>query len=208
MPISDRYWDKTAARYAKSAISDEATYQRKLQETREFLREDMRVAEFGCGTGSTAIVHAPHVSHIDAVDISENMLQIGRDKAKDAGITNITFSLGTLSDLNAADNAFDAVLGLNVIHLIGEREALFREVARVLKPGGLFVSSTVCLGTSPFRFLKPIASLGKLLGLMPDLYVFSEAQLAQDVQAAGFSIERQWHHAKGGVAVFMIAKKL
>lgn len=208
MPISDKYWDKTAENYAKSSVSDELTYERKLTETQEFLASHMRIAEFGCGTGTTAIAHAPHVSHIEALDISEKMLQIAREKAAVAGAENITFSLGSLADLEAEDESLDAVLGLNVIHLVEDRQSLFGEVARVLKPGGIFVSSTVCLGKSAFRFLKPLVPLGKLIGLMPDVYVFSEEELAEAVIAAGFRIERQWHHAKGGIAVFMIASKV
>ncbi len=205
---SEKFWDKTAERYAKSAISDEATYQRKLAETQEFFRPDMRVVEFGCGTGSTALHHAPHVQHIDAIDISENMLQIGRDKARKAGIDNVTFTRGTLTDFNAKDASIDAVLGLNVIHLLPDREAVIAEVARILKPGGIFVSSTACLGRSLLRFIKLVAPLGKILGLMPDVYVMTEEELAAEIKRAGFEIERQWSHGKGDIAVFLIARKV
>ncbi|MGB5627730.1 MAG: hypothetical protein WBM57_00060, partial [Woeseiaceae bacterium] len=80
--------------------------------------------------------------------------------------------------------------------------------ARILKPGGIFVSSTVCLGRSYLRFIKLLAPLGKLLGLMPDVYVLTEEELASEVTGAGFEIERQWHHGKGGIAVFMIARRI
>lgn len=207
VPESDKYWDKTAQRYAKSPVSDEATYQKKLAETQSFLRPHMRIVEFGCGTGTTAIHHAPHVEHIDAIDISENMIEIGRGKAADAGVDNITFTRGTLRDLSAEDASFDAVLGLNVIHLLPNRQTVIAEVARILKPGGIFVNSTVCLGRSYFRFIKLIAPLFKMLGLMPDLFILTEAELTEEVTDAGFEIERQWHHGKNGIAVFMIARK-
>ena len=208
MSESDKFWDKTAEKYAKSPVADEATYQKKLAETQSYLGPDMHIVEFGCGTGTTAIHHAPHVRHIDAIDISEKMLDIGRDKARDAGIDNITFTRGTLAEFNAADASFDAVLGLNVIHLVPDREAVIAEVARILKPGGIFVSSTVCLGQSYLRFIKLVAPLGKLLGLMPDFYILTEDELAGEVTRAGFEVERQWHHGKKGIAVFMIARKL
>ena len=208
MSRSDRFWDKAAEKYAKSPIGDEATYQKKLAETQSYLGPDMRIVEFGCGTGTTAIHHAPHVQHIDATDISEKMLEIGRDKARDAGIDNITFTRGTLAELDAADAGVDAVLGLNVIHLVPDRDAVIAEVARILKPGGVFVSSTACLGQSYLRFIKLLVPLGKLLGLMPDVYILTEDELADEVTRAGFEIERQWHHGKKGIAVFMIARKL
>ncbi len=208
MAESDKFWDKTARRYAKSPVSDEATYQRKLAETQSFFSPSMRIVEFGCGTGTTAVHHAPHVQHIDAIDISENMLEIGRGKAREAGVNNITFTRGTLTEFNADTASFDAVLGLNVIHLLPDRQATIAEVVRILKPGGIFVSSTVCLGHSYLRFIKLAVPLGKLLGLMPDVFILTEAQLASEVTSVGFVIERQWHHGKNGIAVFMVARKV
>lgn len=208
MPESDKFWDRTAERYAKRPVSDEATYHRKLIETQSYFRPNMRILEFGCGTGTTAVHHAPHVRHIDAIDISENMLKIGRGKASEAGIDNITFTGGTLAEFNAGDASYDAVLGLNVIHLLPDRQAEIAEVARILKPGGIFVTSTVCLAHSYLRFIKLLAPLGKRLGLMPDVFILAEAELASEITRAGFEIERQWHHGPNGIAVFMIARRV
>ena len=207
MAETDKFWDNAAVRYAKSPVSDEATYQKKLDETQRFFTPDMHILEFGCGTGTTAVHHAPHVQHIDAIDISENMLEIGRAKAAEADVENITFTRGTLTEFNAETASLDAVLGLNVIHLLADRQAVIAEVERILKPGGVFVSSTVCLGNSYLRFIKLVAPLGKLLGLMPDVFVLTEAELASEITDAGFSIESQWHHGKNGIAVFMVARK-
>jgi ubiquinone/menaquinone biosynthesis C-methylase UbiE len=207
MGESDKFWDKTAQRYATSPVGDEATYQKKLAETQSFLTPNMHVLEFGCGTGTTAVHHAPHVQHIDAIDISENMLEIGRGKAREAGVENITFTRGTLAEFKPETASLDAVLALNVIHLLPDRKTVIAEAARILKPGGIFVSSTVCLGTSYLRFIKLAVPLGKLLGLMPDVFVLTEAELASEMTNAGFVIETQWHHGKNGLAVFMIAQR-
>ncbi len=204
---SDKFWDKAAEKYAKQAVSDEQTYQRKLSETQAHFNPDMRVLEFGCGTGSTAICHAPFVKHIDAIDVSEKMLTIGREKALGADIDNINFTLGTLQEFNAAPESLDAVLGLNVIHLIEDRAAVLAEVARILKPGGIFVSSTGCLGNSYLRFIKLLNPIAKLLGFMPDIFVIKEEQLAREIRDAGFTIETQWHHGIQNIGVFIIARK-
>ncbi len=204
---TEKFWDKAAERYAKSPISDDASYQKKLVETQSFFTTDMAILEFGCGTGSTAIHHAPYVQHVEALDISANMLNIGREKAREKGIKNIRFTRGTLAEFNAETASLDAVLGLNVIHLLPDWQAVIAEVARILKPGGIFVSSTACLGHSYLRFIKLVAPLGKLLGLMPDVFVLTENELVSEVTSAGFVIERQWHHGKNGISVFIIARK-
>ncbi len=208
MNKSDKFWDKAAEKYATKSVPDEAAYQRKLSETQSFFSPDMRILEFGCGTGTTAIHHAPHVRHIDAIDVSEKMLEIGRGKATRAEIKNVTFKRGTLSDFNTETASLDAILGLNVIHLLPDRQAVLTEVARILKPGGIFVSSTGCLGNSYFRFIKVIVPLGKLLGLMPDVFVVTEDELASEITNAGFKIESQWHHGMQDIDVFIVARKV
>lgn len=208
MSESDKFWDGAAEKYAKSPVSDEATYQRKLTETQSFFAPDMRILEFGCGTGTTAVHHAGHVLHIDAIDISENMLEIGRGRAKEADVENIEFTLGTLTEFNADIASMDVVLGLNVLHLIPDWRAHIAEAARILKPGGIFVSSTGCLGNSFLRFLKLVVPLGKRLGIMPDVFVLTEAELASEIEGAGFRIETQWHHGMKDIDVFIIARKL
>ncbi len=205
---SEKFWDKKAEGYAKSKIADEATYQKKLAETQQYLKPDMQVLEFGCGTGSTAIEHAPHVAHIDATDIADNMLEIARKRARDAGVKNINFKHCALTELKSNAASYDAVLGLNIIHLLPERHAAIVEVARILKPGGLFVSSTVCLSNSLYRFASFLVPIGKLFGLLPDFYVLDENELVQEIKDAGFEIESHWHHGKDGIAVFIIATRL
>ena len=88
MSQSTKFWDNIAERYSKQPIADEATYQKKLQVTREYFQPDMEVLEFGCGTGSTAILHAPYVKHIRAIDFSSKMIEIAQGKAEAQNIEN------------------------------------------------------------------------------------------------------------------------
>ncbi|MBY6196170.1 class I SAM-dependent methyltransferase [Vibrio hangzhouensis] len=208
MQQSERFWNKIAEKYSRTPVSDEASYQKKLSETQAYFSPDMNVLEFGCGTGTTAVHHAPYVHHIDAIDIAENMLEIGRSRARDADIHNITFHQGTLEQFNADTASLDAVLGLNILHLLPDRHSALSEIARILKPGGIFVSSTVCLSHSYLRLIKWLEPIGKLMGLMPDVYVISEEGLVNELIQAGFSIERRWHHGSKDIGVFIIAKKV
>jgi len=207
MASSQKFWNKVAEKYAKSTISDIPSYERKLSDTQKLLTKDMRVLEFGCGTGSTAIEHAPFVSHIDATDSAENMIQIGRQKAIEAGVENITFTSTTLKEFSADDASIDVVLGLNILHLMADWQDTLVEVQRILKPGGLFVSSSACLGDSPMRLIKLITPLGKLLGLMPDVVVFKKAELVHEISNCEFEIESQWCHGKLVESCFIVARK-
>jgi ubiquinone/menaquinone biosynthesis C-methylase UbiE len=205
MTHSSLFWDRIAARYARKPVADEAAYQQKLAVTREYLRPDMQVLEFGCGTGSTAIAHAPYVKEIRAIDISEKMLEIARSKAEAAGVGNVRFEQSDIDAFTAPDGTFDAVLGLSILHLLEDRNRAIAKVYRMLKPGGVFVSSTVCLGDT-LRFFKLIGPIGRLLGVMPLVRVFTFQELVDSLEAAGFAIDHQSQPGESRVA-FIVADK-
>jgi SAM-dependent methyltransferase len=92
------FWDSRAESYAKSPIRDEETYQEKLEVTHGYFNFDSQVFEFGCGTGTTAMNHAPFIGKIVATDISPKMIEIAKQKAKDAGIDNVEFQCATLEN--------------------------------------------------------------------------------------------------------------
>jgi len=207
MPDPSRFWDRIAERYAKQPVADEGAYQRKLKVTRDYLRPDMQVLEFGCGTGSTALVHAPYVKHISAIDLSAKMIDIAKGKAAAAEISNVTFEQLNIDDLDAPDGTYDAVLGLSILHLLRNMDGAIAKVHRMLKPGGVFVTSTVCLGdTLMMTVIGRVAPVGRWFGLLPHVSVFTPDDLVARLIGAGFDIDHRWQPGKGK-AVFIVARK-
>jgi ubiquinone/menaquinone biosynthesis C-methylase UbiE len=204
MAQSTKFWDRIAERYAKKPIGDEAAYQKKLAVAREYFRPDMQVLEIGCGTGSTAIAHAPYVAHIRATDIAEKMIEIAEGRAAAAGVRNVTFEATAVEDIGVANESVDAVLALSLLHLLEDKEAVVAKIHDMLSPGGVFVSNTVCLGDSMkwFRFIGPI---GRWLGVFPLVRVFTRDELMDCLVTAGFEIEHEWQPDKR--VVFIIARK-
>ena len=76
MPNDAKFWDKIAAKYAKSPIKNMEAYNQTMDRTKSHLAKDDSVLEVGCGTGSTALLLADSVQHITASDISANMIDI------------------------------------------------------------------------------------------------------------------------------------
>ena len=208
MPHSPKFWDKIARKYARQPIADEAAYRTKLEITREYFRPDSKVLELGCGTGSTAILHAPHVAHIHAVDISSNMLEIAEDKARGEGIKNITFEQADVAAFRAPDETYDAVLALSLLHLLEDKEAVMANIRRMLKPGGVFVSSTVCLGDR-MSFWRLIMPVGQWLGFFPLVKALKAADLERSISRAGFKIVHQWlpESKSAFKSAFIVARK-
>jgi hypothetical protein len=103
------------------------------------------------------------------------------------------------------DESVGAVLGLNILHLVEDRDAVIARVHRMLEPGGVFISSTACLGDT-MKLLALVAPIGRLLGFMPMLAVFTSRELETSLTEAGFSIEHRWQPGRGK-AVFLVARK-
>ena len=198
------FWDKIADKYSRSPVADEAASQQKLEMTREYFTPQSRVFEFGCGTGSTAIAHAPFVEQIIASDISAEMIAIAERKAIAAEAHNVLFVRSDLASITDREGEYDVVLGLSILHLLRDPKAAMQKVYAMLKPGGVFVSSTACL--DEMGFWKLVLPLARALGKAPHVTVFSREDLIGDMTDLGFELVHQWQPKKGA-AVFLVARK-
>jgi len=202
---SSEFWDRIAPGYSRRPVADAESYARKLAATQALMRRDMTVLEFGCGTGSTALEHAPHVAHIVATDVSSAMIEIARQKAEHAGVDNVSFRQSGLADFEAPDERFDMVLALNLLHLLPDRTAALGRILRLLKPGGIFISSTACLADRMW-FLRPVIRLMQWLGKAPYVSFVGAAEMLGEVAAAGFEEQEHWTHGRAN-SLFLIARK-
>lgn len=205
MNTTAKFWDKLAPRYAAMPIADEAAYQKKLEITRQYLQPNSDVLELGCGTGSTAVLHAPSVKHYLAVDCSSAMLDLARAKAQGSGVNNLVFEQATVDEFRSPEAHFDVVLALSLLHLLENKAAAISRIHHVLKPGGVFISSTACLGDR-MAYIKYLAPIARFFGKMPLVKVFTVAELKNSLVEAGFAIETQWQ-PDPKKAVFMVARK-
>lgn len=205
MDRATKFWDKVAERYSKRPVADEASYEKKLRVTREYFRPETEALEFGCGTGSTAIAHAPYVKHVLATDLSSGMIEIARERARTENVPNVTFEQSSIDEFDHPGQSFDAVLALNVLHLVQDKEGAIAKVHRLLRPGGVFVSSTACI-SNMMPLFRLIAPVGQFLGLFPPVAVFSVDELRTALLDAGFEIVYEWLPGKNK-AVFLVAQK-
>ncbi len=205
MKDSKTFWDKAAPRYAKSPIRDGRSYQKKLTITQSYFRPNWRVLEFGCGTGSTAIIHAPYVTHILATDISSEMLAIAKQKVRESGITNVSFQEGTLDSLELEPESFDAILGLNILHLLEDVEGTLVRTRELLKPGGIFVSSTALVAEIKLHW-RLLIPLMQSLGFAPYVNRFTKSELTTLLNRLGFAIECEWQPTRE--SIFLVSKKM
>lgn len=211
-----KFWNKMAEGYFKSPIKDEEAYHKKLEVTQRYMNKNSEVLEFGCGTGGTALKHSPHVKHILATDISSKMIEIAQRQADEAKVTNVDFQTTSIDNLSIPNSSLDVVLGLSILHLVDDRKKVMEQTYQWLKPGGVFVASTVCINDmSVAPLVKMGAPVGRFFGVFPPtLSLLTRDELVKDFRDVGFDIDYEWRpeNKKSGkpdnnAAVFIVGKK-
>ena len=103
------------------------------------LREGERVLDLGSGGGIDVILSARRVGPTGrafGLDMTDEMLELAVRNAAEAGVTNVEFVRGTIESVPLPSSTIDVVISNCVINLAADKAAVFREIARVLRPGG------------------------------------------------------------------------
>jgi ubiquinone/menaquinone biosynthesis C-methylase UbiE len=103
------------------------------------LTEGERVVDVGSGAGFDCFVAAHHVGssgHVVGVDMTEEMLSKARRTAASIGFEHVEFREGLAEDLPIETGWADIVISNGVINLCADKRVVFREIHRVLRPGG------------------------------------------------------------------------
>ena len=182
----ENFWNRTARRYAASPISDEAAYEATTARIEALLRPADDVLEIGCGTGSTALRLAPAVRSVLATDSAAEMIAIAREKA--AGVPNIRFDAADAREAGRGET-FDAVLALNLLHLLPDPDAVMRAAVARLRPGGVLFTKTACLGGWRAGLFGPLVGGLRLIGKAPALRFLTPAAVEGMHRNAGLAIE-------------------
>jgi len=103
------------------------------------LKPGETVLDLGSGGGIDVLLSARRVGPTGkayGLDMTDEMLALARENQQKAGVTNVEFLKGEIERIPLPDNSVDVIISNCVINLSGDKDKVFREAFRVLKPGG------------------------------------------------------------------------
>ncbi len=153
--------------------------------SRADLRPGEVVVDLGAGGGIDCFLAAQRVGasgHVIGVDMTPAMLERARANAQKLNVTNVEFRAGQIEALPVADNTADVILSNCVINLSPDKSQVFREMFRVLKPGGrVSVSDIVTNGPMSPVVAKGLQSWSACVAGALEMQAYADG-----LQAAGF----------------------
>lgn len=207
MKKGSEFWNKRSKVFDKQVLSVyENAYRKTVKRSLPFLDRENKVLEIGCGTGNVTLPMADYVKEITAIDISEDMMAQAKEKAEKQGKENIRFIHKNLMELKAEPCSYDVVTAYNVLLYMDNKEEILDEIYRILKPGGIFISATDCLGRnlskdSVMKFWK------SKLHLMPYVSFDTPIGLMRKIQRHDFHVLQIVNLHRNPPNIFIVAQK-
>jgi len=169
---SESMWDKLAKNWDTPGVSLGENDLKIIERTKKYLSASAVVLDYGCATGSIALEIASAAKEVRGIDISSNMVEIAGRKADERNIKNIGFARATIFDESLGKESFDVILSLSILHLVDNPRQVMDRTNQLLKPGGVLISATPCLGEKTF------------LSVLMNIPIFDTVSLVQEKRAA------------------------
>lgn len=202
---AEKFWDRTAGNYDKEEKKDEKIYLQIIEKSKNYLKPTDTVLDFGCGTGLVSNEISGTVKNIQAIDFSLKMIEIAKTKAQKQKIQNIEYLHATIFDDSLKSGSYDVILCFYILHLLEIPQAAVRKMHQLLKPGGMLISVTPCMGEKPF--LRSLFSIFSKLGIVPQIKSFKPHDLEQLLTSENFEIIENKFLSETSNQYFIVSKK-
>lgn len=190
MNVSRMFWDYLSGNYEEETRKYAGLHLQILKNTRNYLKGSDTVLDYGCATGKITCELASQVKEIHGLDFSPRMIAAARRKAAEHKTENVDFKQATIFDPVYPGESFDVVLALGILHLLKDPQKAIERIHALLKPGGLFVSTTACMADSHsvLNQINRFVSLLSRMRIFPYLRFFRIPELEASITQASFQI--------------------
>jgi len=178
---SETIWNLLANNYDEGEKSFELVHIKTLENTKKYLNKNDIVLDYGCATGTKAFEIAGDVKEVHGIDISPKMIELAKIKAGERKTSNVYFTQATIFDERLLKGSFDVILAFNIMHYLEDTEEVMQRINELLKPGGVFISSTECMGEEEKKFSRILSFsalfiMKKARVISTKFYKFSELE--------------------------------
>lgn len=209
MSHSLKFWDKLSKKYDRRAR--DITFERIIEQTLPYLHSEAIALDIGCATGLYSFEFADKVNTIFAFDTSFKMISFALDKADNIKSENLNFFQTTLFDKRFTPNSFDIIFAFNVLLYFENLEECICRIEELLKPDGVLLTSTACLGEKKSIkgvFFANAIKILKKLKILPYLRFFEICELEKIITDSGLTLVDSKVILKSPVIEhFVVAKK-
>lgn len=198
---AEKFWNKLANRYDQRAKHFKLP---PIEQIKKYLKNSDTVLDFGCATGAVTNEIAIYVKKIVGIDISSEMIGIANRKAIELKIDNIEYQQSTIFNDAINIESFDAVLALNILHFFKDTRKVLQRINELLKPNGIIIIETACLGQWSFsNFLQRLIFTPLIWSkIIPYMKFFKLSELNHALNESGFiSILQENSYATGLIVV-------
>lgn len=208
MPTVSEFWDGRAQNYdAQVGASYAKAYEMTADCFKQYLKPTDTVLDFACGTGIVTLAVAPAVKSVRAIDVSGEMVRRAQEKTEAQGMKNVTVTQTDLFDTCLAEESFDAVLACNVLLYIKDRAAALARIRALLKPQGMLLLVSDCLGEGITRE-RMTKWFEYKTGKRPYVAFDTMRSLERSVADAGFAVLERENLFPAPPNLFLAAKKV
>ena len=212
MNKSEVFWNKASKNYDKTEERFEYIHKKARENTKKYLKDSYIVMDYGCGTGTASCEFSSQVKEIQGIDISSEMIRMAKEKAVVSKIDNIHFEKADLFEDKFQNESFDVILAFNMLHTVPNPQNVVYRTNDLLKPDGIFISVTPCLGQKMSFLVNLQIQLVRILckfGVIPISIRRIKSSDIDILLAKGeFEVIESEEIFKGASSYFVAAKKL
>jgi 2-polyprenyl-3-methyl-5-hydroxy-6-metoxy-1,4-benzoquinol methylase len=204
---AEKFWDSMANQFDKWTSHFE---QPPIENAKKYVRITDVVLDYGCATGTVSIGIADNVKEVKGIDISSKMIAAARRKAHGRKILNVDFVQSTIFDERLKGGSFDVILAFNILHFFKDTQEIVIRFSELLKPGGLIISVTACMGektlSNTFQYIlfSPLMKLG----IIPYMRFLKTSELESSMTNVSFQIIEIENLNGNPSNCFIVAKKI
>ncbi|MEZ9999403.1 class I SAM-dependent methyltransferase [Vibrio lentus] len=211
MNKTENFWNKASKGYDKSEARFEYIHNMTREDAKKHLNVSNVVLDYGCGTGTKSCELASHVKEIHAIDISAEMVEAAKNKAANNNIENVHFAQATIFGNEYENESFDVIFAFNMLHTVDNPHHVVQRIHELLKPNGLLISTTPCLGGRKSLLVSMQIHLVRILskiGIIPiTIRQYKSSDLDNLLIEGDFQITEAKEIYKGASSYFAVARK-